>query len=358
MKISVDARFVHLGSNRGSPILSRCAVSNRLLLLFNVRMEFSLKRVNADKPHLWKADIAASVDQFNQWFMKFAPDAFRSTRVKTTKQVKAALIATRDLRHIDCATLQASPSALPTLRMCTAPPLAVDRLVGLAGANKSLIGSMEEGKLAKRMDAELLSENLTRICKVLTKLLDHDIFPWLDAAKEPTEIERDRASTIVADRLCSAVANPIVRNAQEQRQLAMIGKWLEKRGYRKQSHPIGSALNEMAVGTYSFGMNLAVGKTLSVKIPIDVVIQPKKLRKNRLPILIEAKSAGDFTNTNKRRKEEATKIRQLQSTFGEDVCFMLFLCGYFGSDYLGYEAAEGIDWVWEHRIDDLEKLGL
>jgi len=33
-------------------------------------------------------------------------------------------------------------------------------------------------------------------------------------------------------------------------------------------------------------------------------------------------------------------------------------CGYFDSGYLGYEAAEGIDWVWEHRIDDLARLGL
>lgn len=105
-------------------------------------------------------------------------------------------------------------------------------------------------------------------------------------------------------------------------------------------------------------MNLAVGKTLKVNIPVDVVIQPKKLRKDRLPILIEAKSAGDFTNTNKRRKEEATKIHQLQAAYSETVPFVLFLCGYFGSDYLGYEAAEGIDWVWEHRIDDLVKLGL
>ena len=64
------------------------------------------------------------------------------------------------------------------------------------------------------------------------------------------------------------------------------------------------------------------------------------------------------TNTNKRRKEEATKIHQLQAAYGETVLFVLFLCGYFGSDYLGYEAAEGIDWVWEHRIDDLVKLGL
>ena len=59
-----------------------------------------------------------------------------------------------------------------------------------------------------------------------------------------------------------------------------------------------------------------------------------------LPILIEAKSAGDYTNTNKRRKEEATKIAQLTSSYGARIRFVLFLCGYFDSDYLGYEAAE------------------
>ena len=75
-------------------------------------------------------------------------------------------------------------------------------------------------------------------------------------------------------------------------------------------------------------------------------------------MLIEAKSAGDFTNTNKRRKEEATKIHQLKEAYGEAVQYVLFLCGYFGSDYLGYEAAEGIDWVWEHRTEDLLYLGL
>ena len=316
------------------------------------------KRINSDKTHLWKADIAASVDQFNSWFMQFAPKAFRSTRVKTTEHVKTALLATHDLRSIEPVTLRENPGSLPTLRMCTAPPLAVDRLIGLAGANKSLIGSMEEGKLAARMKAEMLEENLTKICGVLTKLLDRDIFPWLDAATDPNEHERDRASTIVADRLCSAVANPIVRNAQEQRQLALIGDWLEKRDYRKQPLPADKPITEMEPGTYSFRMNLAVGATHKVKIPVDVVIQPQKLRKGRLPILIEAKSAGDFTNTNKRRKEEATKIHQLKATYGDSVCFVLFLCGYFGSDYLGYEAAEGIDWVWEHRIDDLAKLRL
>ncbi|HRQ73861.1 MAG TPA: XamI family restriction endonuclease [Phycisphaerales bacterium] len=129
-------------------------------------------------------------------------------------------------------------------------------------------------------------------------------------------------------------------------------------GYRKQTHAAGKPLSEMEAGTYSLRMNVSVGRFVKVNIPIDVVIQPKKPRKDRLPILVEAKSAGDFTNTNKRRKEEATKIHQLQATYGRAVCFILFLCGYFGSDYLGYEAAEGIDWVWEHRIEDMAKLGL
>src|SRR5947209_14133808 len=121
------------------------------------------ERINADKPHLWKADIAASVDQFNQWFMRFAPEAFRSTRLITTEQVKAALLAMGDLRNLNPETLRANPSALPTLRMCMAPPLAVDRLVGLASANKSLIGSMEEGKLSSRMKPELLAGHLNSV---------------------------------------------------------------------------------------------------------------------------------------------------------------------------------------------------
>jgi len=284
--------------------------------------------------------------------------ALRDTRLATTEHVKAGLLATNDLRMLNPATLQANPRALATMRMCTAPPLAVDRLIGLSAASKNLVGRMEKGKLPTKLQGVELDAELAKLCRILLRLLDRGIFPWLDSGQVPTDHERERASTIVADRLCSAVANPIVRNAQEQRQLALIGAYLDQRGYRKQAHPPGKPVAEMEPGTYAFRMNLAVGRERKVNIPIDAVIQPKKLRKDRLPILIEAKSAGDFTNTNKRRKEEATKIHQLQATYGATVVFVLLLCGYFGSDYLGYEAAEGIDWVWEHRIDDLAKLGV
>ena len=117
----------------------------------------------------------------------------------------------------------------------------------------------------------------------------------------------------------------------------------------------------MEAGTFAFHLNVPVsleGGQMRINIPVDTAIMPKKRGKNGLPILVECKSAGDFTNTNKRRKEEAVKIAQLRTNYGKSICFILFLCGYFDSGYLGYEAAEGLDWVWEHRIDDLAKFGL
>ncbi len=114
----------------------------------------------------------------------------------------------------------------------------------------------------------------------------------------------------------------------------------------------------MPPGTFAFHMGIRAKADQSVNIPVDAVIQPHEPQSGSLPRMIEAKSAGDFTNTNKRRKEEADKMSNLKARFGDNVPYSLFLCGYFDAGYLGYEAAEGIDWVWEHRIDDLQGLGL
>ena len=117
----------------------------------------------------------------------------------------------------------------------------------------------------------------------------------------------------------------------------------------------------MQPGTYAYRLNVPVTQPATAKIiniPADVAVMPKLVKAGDLPLLIEAKSAGDFANVNKRRKEEAAKMSQLRRTYGDNVHYILFLCGYFDSGYLGYEAAERIDWVWEHRIDDLSKFGL
>ena len=167
--------------------------------------------MNADKPHLWKADTRASIDQFNRWFMKFAPKAYRDTRKKTIKSVEQGLKLTNDLTIITPEVIEANPAILPTLRMSTCPPLARDRLVGLADSNKNVVGTLEEGRVPPRLPPEVLQEHLRRISRTLSQMLDVDVFPWLEEKRRPSKEERYRSCTIVADRLCGAVAEPIVR---------------------------------------------------------------------------------------------------------------------------------------------------
>jgi len=318
--------------------------------------------VNNDKPNRWKVDIAQSVDMYNDWFMKFAPRAFRTTRIQTTRDVEATLHKTYNMTNFQPVIMREHPEILPTLRMSTCPPIAVDRLIGLAGVSTNLVRCMElDKKLPTRMSDTDINRELSQIGSIIKKMADPDIFVWLGRNEPPTETEVHRAATIVADRLCGAVANPIIRNAQEQRQLAVIKAWLEARDYKQLSGVETARFDAMQPGTFSFHMNVPVkleGVIKGVNIPIDVVIMPKTYKKGDFPIFFEAKSAGDFTNTNKRRKEEAFKMTQLRNTYGNKVQFNLFLCGYFDSGYLGYEAAEGIDWVWEHRIDDLSIFGI
>jgi hypothetical protein len=321
--------------------------------------EPTIMGVNYDRPQLWKDDTRASVDYYNKWFMKSAPAAFRRTRITVTVEVEKAIADGDSLLRLGPELLQADPHVLRTLRMACCPPIAVDRLVGLAYSTKSLVSTLEAGRLPTRMNAQELREHLARLVRVIKKLLDPDILVWVAEGRKPSRDELHRASTVIADRLTGADANPIIRNAQEERQLSAIGRFLAKRGYVRKRHLAGSPIATMEAGTFTFHYSVPTGQDKrKTDVSVDAMIQPHRLRCGRLPILVEAKSAGDFTNTNKRRKEESKKMGQLQETFGKDVCYILFLCGYFDAGYLGYEAQDGIDWIWEHRIEDFEKLGI
>lgn len=314
--------------------------------------------VNLDKPQRWKADTQRSVDEYNRWFLQYAPVAYRETRTRATTYVEDILKRSDNLRNITADILFQHPDALEMFRMSTAPPIARDRLGGLASVSRSLIESMEKHKrIPLRMPETLLREQLERIIAIIKAILDQDIFIWFADHREPTPDEVRRASTVVADRICGMLTDPLIRNAQEKRQLQGITTWLEACGYIPSEV---RSLHNMQSGTFAHRINVRAMQSSSemVIVPIDTVVMPKAAVDSDLPLLIEAKSAGDFTNTNKRRKEEATKMRQLRNAFGDDVRFILLLGGYFDSGYLGYEAAEGIDWVWEHRMDDLIEFGL
>ncbi len=274
--------------------------------------------INKNHPELWKSDIAKSVDLYNDWFVQFAPKTFREIRVETSRMVEDALKTTNFLQNCTVEVLKENPQILPILRMSTCPPIAKDRLVGLSGATKSLVENMEDKenpRLSNRRTGPELDSELAKIISVIEKMYDPDIFSWISENKTPADLDLFRAATIIADRLCGSMANPIIRNAQEKRQLQKIERFLIRKGYKPVK--IETSYNEMSCGTFSFRTNIPVfiseNKERSVNIPVDVLIKPLKSDVNDIPILMEAKSAGDFANVNKRRKEEAIKMQQYKS---------------------------------------------
>jgi type II restriction enzyme len=105
------------------------------------------------------------------------------------------------------------------------------------------------------------------------------------------------------------------------------------------------------------------GKTsedLILKQNVDVLIKPLSYATDALPIFMEAKSMSDEVNPNKRQKEEAQKINNLIRMWGSrsasDIIYLLLLGGTVPRRYLEVEAGSGIDWIWEHRVEDLKIL--
>lgn len=308
---------------------------------------------NIRQTHLWKSDSWSSVEFYNNWFLSFAPTAFKSARHRAIHKVNSVFRQTNDLISITVDSIFSNPSMMEVLRMVTAPPLAQDRLSGLSYSNKSILKSLEQGKIPK--DLETTKSAIAKMLCIIEKMIDKDIFPWM-SGKPVTPQQRIRSASIVADRLTGILSDPIIRNAQEKRQFDTISNYLISKGYSMVKDV--SDISKMQSKSYSFHVNVPVniGDRKIVNMPIDVVIKSSGAQK--YPLLIECKSAGDFANTNKRRKEEAAKIAQLRATYGEEIGLCLYLCGYFDTGYLGYEAAEGIDWIWEHRTQDFELLGI
>lgn len=318
-----------------------------------------MRQINSDKTLRWKDDTRQSVCFYNDWFMAYAPQAYIEARRAAVRKVDFAISVTDGFRRLSTRILTKHPEILSTLRMATFPPLAVDRLAGLAGVRRSVITAFEGGKLPQMSD-ELFDRAERDVLNVVRRLLDRELLVWLGEEGNLDVSEVAVATSVISDRLCGSMADPNLRNEQERRQLKCLSDFLSGLGYDEVNHASLRDIRFMPNATFAFHVNLPVENANGGKVnmPIDVVIKRARGKDGDLPLLLECKSAGDFANTNKRRKEEAQKVRQLRDTYGKNVDFLLFLCGYFDASYLGYEAAEGIDWVWEHRVDDLLKAGL
>lgn len=314
--------------------------------------------VNADRPHAWKADVAQSVQCYNDWFVHDAPRVYHEARLQMAERIEAALHATANLTAITPDALRQHPNMLSWLRMAATPPISRERLAGLAQVSPTLLTCMErDGHVPPHLIESVVDTDLQRIGEVLMRLADRDIFPWLENGYHLVGSQIHRAALIVADRLCLSAADAIPRDAQKQSQITALRKWLERHGYAYVETTKRWGLDHMALGTFAFDLHVPIllsGRATQASVPIDVAIMPLDAGPQDMPLLIETRCAGDFTRGAKKRGEDGAKMAALRSTYGPSVRFMLLLWGYFDTGYLGYVAAEDIDWVWQHRIDDLK----
>jgi hypothetical protein len=300
------------------------------------------------QPAEWQPDIDRSVAEYDEWYLAESPGMLAEARGRAVAEVEEAMLATDDFRMFGAQALIARPGALFVARMCVSPPMARDRFVGFSGANKSLVTAMErDGVIPAR--TRQVGMQLQAMCDFLRPLLDPGLFCWLENDRVPTAEERDKALLVVGERLASAFYLPVLRNAWEAKQKELLRAYLEGEGFAEsRDSPF-----EMPPGTFGFGRSVRVVREDGEpqNLPVDCVVSP--LDAQRPLACVELKSADDFTNVNKRRKEESDKYDALKRAHGDDAVFLLQLCGYFGHSYLGFEAAAGIDWAWDHRLGDL-----
>jgi hypothetical protein len=309
---------------------------------------------NRDKPpEGWLLDIEQSVVDYNEWYLEHSPQIWADARGKAVEMAAAAMEATADFRELTPATLRVFPQALYVARAAVSPSMARDRLVGFSGASGSLVKVMEiDGIVPRRADIDV---QLALLSDFLVTKLDPGLFPWVEEGRKATAAERDRALLVVGERLTLAFYNPEVRNDQERRQKKLMRDHLIACGFEESA----AAWNALPPGSFGMGRNVPGLREDggAQNLPTDCVIRPED---EELPtVALEMKSAGDFTNVNKRRKEESDKHSSLARAHGDDVVMLLQLFGYFDRTYLGFEASAGLDWAWDHRLDDLDEyLGL
>jgi hypothetical protein len=301
-------------------------------------------------PAEWQPDIDRSVAEYDEWYLAESHGTLAEARGRAVAEVEEAMLATDDFRTFGAEALIARPRALFVARMCVSPPMTRDRFVGLSGANKSLVTAMERDGVIPAGTRQVRMQ-LQVMCDFLRPLLDPGLFCWLEDDRAPTAEERDTALLMIGERLASTFYLPALRNGQEAKQKELLRAYLEGKGF-EESHdsPV-----EMQPGTFGFGRNVRVERVdgKAQNLPVDCVVSPLDAQ---LPLIyLELKSAGDSTNVNKRRREESDKHDALKRAHGDNVVFLLQLFGHFGRSYLGFEAAAGIDWVWDHRLGDLAR---
>lgn len=298
--------------------------------------------------------VSESQATYDSHFRSVAKPRYAQELRSAMATVKTALECTDCIRSNVSPMLLANPELVRVYRHACCPPLAPDRLMALAKIPKGLISKMEEGARPASLAA-----NVDSIARELIEFAN----PELQALYDDSTT-RPQAFAWVASTVANATFSSWLRNEQEHRQQRLIREYLEPLGYTDVTATAARAYYNVGAiplhpGTFAFGrhVNVAPSAGKAKKLPIDCIVAPMG---GGTPVLLELKSAGDETNTNKRQKEEADKLTKLRSAYssGTPYIYCVVLCGYFGLNYCHYVAQSGIDFVWDHDLQGLADFGI
>lgn len=308
--------------------------------------------MNANNPEAWEEDRKTAKAEIIDWLSENSDTSQKRTELETDLDGKL-----KKTSHFESIfqLLIAEPGLLQGLRALTRRDIGTSQIATFLGISTSTFEAIERG--AKPMDPIL-----TNLSSLLEKELDKSLAGWMIEKREPSSDEIVRAKIVAADRIIKRTASTELRYRHEPRQLDKLKIFLQSRNFEEiDGAGIRNPKTDIPIGKYAFRVNIE-GKTIdgvSLNQNVDTLIMPHTSKRDSLPIFLEAKSMTDEVNPNKRQKEEAQKVDSVRRKWqvpGIHLNFILLLGGTVPRRYLEVEAGSGLDWIWEHRIEDLDRL--
>ncbi len=308
--------------------------------------------MNAKSIEKWESDRSIAKTEIIDWLSTATSTKdLRSDLEEKTRKNFEKFLEFGDIRK----AVEENPEILTSLRALTRRDIGTSQISTFLNVGTITYESIEK----REKPVSLILENLVSLFE---KELDDSLAAWIIERRMPSEQELSRSVIVASDRILKRSAATELRYKHEPRQLGKLKAFLDAQGYSEvNGTKINSPQLDMKPATYAFRVNID-GTTVdgvNLKQNVDTLIMPKTNLKSVLPIFLEAKSMTDEVNPNKRQKEEAQKVdnvrRRWQSN-NEKLNFVLLLGGTVPKRYLEVEAGSGLDWIWEHRIEDLKIL--
>lgn len=249
--------------------------------------------------------------------------------------VEELLESTVDLNQLDAQLIDVvtDPKLLEALRYLAGPPISEDDLKTVAEA------VVTPAKLRGNL---VMAKSLV---EVIRNGLDRRRFPWVAAAREPTEAERSAAVMASAALMATRRLETTRRSAEKQRQEDEVMSALEAAGLiRVKTRKIGVLGDAPSAGQFC-------AESLLGKRKADIVVG---LWDGRI-MAIECKVSNSSTNSVKRlNNDAAAKAEAWRSAFGTvQVISTAVLSGVYKVHNLEDAQRRSLTLFWSHDIAEL-----